>query len=99
MDKYGLSFDNYEANMVSYIINGEILSETLSKMLKMPGEKKFLGEDYNLMDSIYNDYEEYKLGLNSKNIWKNTEEFLKNIKTEIDYSAKLHSLNSFYKKE
>jgi len=99
LDEYNLNFDNYKAKMISYIIDGEVLSETIAKKWDVPGEKRFLGKEYNLIDSIYNDYEKYRLGFNSKNIWENTKEFLKNLKNEIGHSIDLHSLNSFYKKE
>jgi len=96
---YGLSLENYEANMVSYIIEGELLSETIGKISEIPGEKKFLEEDYNLVDKIFEAYKEHLSNLTFKNIWENADEFLKEVKEEIDYSTKLHSLNSFYKKE
>lgn len=48
LSKYGLSFDDYEANMVSYIIEGEALSETMAKKWDVPGEKKLIkkGSDW-----------------------------------------------------
>ena len=55
LDKYGLSFDNYEANMVSYIIEGEVLSETVGRIWKLPGEKKFIDRDSD-WKSIFNRY-------------------------------------------
>ena len=55
LSKYGLSFDDYEANMVSYIIEGEALSETVGKILKLPGEKRFIERDTD-WKTIFNRY-------------------------------------------
>jgi len=50
--KFGLDVEGYNGNMTSYIIEGEVLSETMAKKWDVPGEKKLLGSKNENYESI-----------------------------------------------
>ncbi len=54
-EKFGLDVEGYSGTMTSYIIGGEVLSETVGKILKLPGEKKFIERDSD-WKAIFNRY-------------------------------------------
>ncbi len=85
--------------MVSYIINGEILNRILKDHDRTPGEKIYLGEEQDPLGDFLDAYKQYLLNLMSKNIFKNTKEFMENGAPKFNKSISLHSLDSFYKKE
>ena len=50
--KYGID-DNYKGNMVTYIVSGEILSETDGRIFnELPGETKYIGENNSIFTQL-----------------------------------------------
>lgn len=93
---YGLKLKNYTGEMVSYIMDGEILSETIANLFKLKGSnKKIIGNDY-LWDDIRDIGYSYFANFDIGKLKENTDKAITDILHEFDTSIKLHSMNNFF---
>ncbi len=92
-NRYGIG-DEYDGNMVSYIVSGEILSKTDGLIHNnLPGEKKYIGEDFDLWNNIFDIYKDFYSNLDTWEYSKSLESF-NALKKEFDKSIDLHILEN-----
>ena len=94
-DNYDLPLDEYRGEMVSYIMGGEILSESIAKKYELFGNKKIVGYDP-LWEDIYDIAELFRKNFKISNIKENTEKAWEDILKEFKTSFNLHSLQAFF---
>lgn len=94
-DKYDLPLDEYRGEMVSYIMGGEILSESVAKKYKLFGNKKIVGYDP-LWEDIYDIAESFRENFKISNTKESTEKVWEDILKEFKTSFNLHSLQAFF---
>ena len=82
--------------MVTYIVSGEILSETEGRGSDvLPGKKKYVGEKQSLWNDIGTLSQDYLSSLSIYNIFAKMSEYYKNLGAEISESIKLHRMSNF----
>ncbi len=96
LEEYDLDFINYDGDMTSYIVDGEIVSLTDGLMFPLPGNIRLVGDNSNMWNNIRKLYDQHIIDYIFK--YSNFERlmFLNDIKKELDSAIGLHMPNSFF---
>ncbi len=82
--------------MVTYIVSGEILSETEGRGSNvLPGKKKYVGKKQSLWNDIGTVSQNYLSSLNAYNVFEKMSDYYKNIGAEFSESISLHDMSKF----
>ena len=95
LHKYGIDGE-YKGNMVTYIVSGEILSETEGRGSDvLPGKKKYVGKKQSLWNDFGTITQDFLSDLHIYNMFEKMHEYAKKFGTELRESINLHSMENF----
>ncbi len=95
---YGLDEDDYTANTVSYIVNGEVLDSIFAPFEQIPGEKKYVGNNPNLWLKVGTISKDYLATTDKSNYLFNTAKYYSDLYKAFKNSIDQHMLDSFFEK-
>ena len=82
--------------MVTYIVSGEILSETEGRGSDvLPGKKKYVGKKQSLWNDFGTITQDFLSDLHIYNMFEKMHEYSKNFGTELRESINLHYMENF----
>lgn len=93
-EEYNLKTNDYTGSMVSYIVEGEILSQSIGKLYELHGEKKILESNMDFTENINTILNDFKNDPNAISFFKALYSALKETIDEIEESVNAHKLSS-----